>query len=294
MLRTLNKLSGFLLGIILYPLKSLFVNFLLAMGIVFIAGLVLTIIPALVGSLFYDKTEENKLPIAILSAVLTNLGLLIIVPPATVAVLIALAVESIKDIFSSARLGATEGYNEGLFYHVFKQALIAYLPFSRTLQRGINALNRNRTLNEEGLNNLRTDDIDFSQFGEDVPRSGSKVPDLFGPKEKNAVVFTPLTPVELQSLKGIVALQATLDRYTDLLERLTTLEQAMSAPRSEEGCLDYELVQDELTYTEMKTPCLIVKFYEYKPQPNELSPPNGKLFLEPPRLLTLTKISHHG
>ncbi|WED41853.1 hypothetical protein [Legionella cardiaca] len=286
MFRALNKVSGALFGIILYPIKSLLINLFLAALIVLTASILLVGLPLLFAYVAYSKAEMgSKLSSAIITGSLVGIIALVIIPPLTITTLIGAAVTTVKDIFSSIRLGATEGYAEGLIPHVLKQFLTGFVPFSRTLQTTAAVLHRiangggAEALNEEGLNELTDiDDIDYSQF-EDVPRSTNEVPseltdntEVTSNTTTTPNAFTPLSAEELQKAREISDLGDSLSQYEDLHKRLTALNEAIKKERIE-GMLDDSLIADELTHLEIEKPSLLIKLYEY--EPNKWKPVKG-------------------
>ncbi|ASQ46382.1 hypothetical protein [Legionella clemsonensis] len=208
MLRTLNKASGYIAGAILYPLNSLFINCLIATATVSIAMLILIGLPIHQASVAYNTATERKFISAILAGVNIAALVLIAVPFITGVTLVLEGFITLYDLVKSMRLGAKEGYENGLFNHVLKQAFGRVLIFS-TLSRILAD-----TLKP---NELSTRELALLQENVEIENTEYNIVDA------NQL----LSEEELDRAKTIPELKEIAKAYQDLLTRLKNLDEAI-------------------------------------------------------------------
>lgn len=229
MLRTLNKVSGYIAGIILYPLKSLFVNFLVAAATVSIATLILIGLPFYYARNAYNAADERKFSAAVFAGIQTAVYTLTIVPLFTGIALTIGSIVAIYDVVNSAYLGAVDGYERGLFYYVLKKAFTKFTVFSTSLDTISTLVNQRNTtpINQHALEELLVDsEMDYTNLV-DVPRPPKEVPELFETTEISASSDAFLTENEINEAQKITGLQAPLTQYKELYKRLSFINQAM-------------------------------------------------------------------
>ncbi|KTD18927.1 coiled coil protein [Legionella jordanis] len=270
MFKILDKFTGVVLGFILFPLKSLLIN------LVIMAFVLLTVVLALGFTPFIllAKFRSDNLLMTLLKTAMASLGAFVLIPTVAFFGFVFLVNQSITDVFKSIYSGVTEGYRLG-FRHILEQTYRGYDRFSPILRAihgraGGRFTRRGWGLHE--LTSLIADDTDYTQL-EDVPRSANPVPDLTGESQQTSQSFIPLTDEELEKAKAIaneelekakpitkLKLKTVIEQYESLLGRLNKLEEALSHERDEDGCLDDELIEDELIVNvSIKNPSLIVK-----------------------------------
>lgn len=273
-LRWLNKLSGAVVGAILYPIKSLIVNFLVACLTIFGVFLAVVGLPILFSVGVY--AIFNRLVPAILIGLVVGLIALIVAPAAVFISLFMLAFSTLRDLGRTFILGISDGFDKGLFFHVLRRSLFDFLIFSSTLQDRLFRVRiafvpaSNSPMSEEGLAalNAEGDDVDYTSLM-DVERSSQQF-DMTELEETSKVnrKFSPLTRDEIQLAQGIPSIQDALLRYNSLYERLDKLDQAMAA-RKEKGERNanepLENIEDEVvSRMDITEPELLVKKFEDK------------------------------
>lgn len=260
MLRILNKISGIVVGVLLYPLKSVLVNFFIAALSILLGLLIVFGFPPLVASVAYRKSGEKLTP-ALLVGFLAATVLIIAVPFVLLIKLTHQIFRGVRDIFSSIRLGAIEGYNEGLFFHVLKQAFTSVVIFSRSLQGIIVSLN-GLPENQNGISDEALVELEGNDYSNTADRrnNSSETPNL--QEQQTGSAFLPLTPAQLKLAEGITDLQVILEQYKSLYERLDNLDKAIVKRGSNDGQATEDF-DDELIYgLEIKNPALLVKQYQ--------------------------------
>lgn len=279
MLRSLNKIAGSFAGAILYPLKSLIISFLLIALTPLAAVAALFILPIAV---FILVGITNGLRAGI-KAALFFLAAVVVVSFLVLCGLVGLA---IRDLFSAVLLGITDGYKNGLFFHVLKHAVFDVLVFSTILRHVTMSLNQQSQVG--GPDAAVVDShvllyLMLSQNGflEPVPRSPNDVTGLSGVQDK--MEFTPLTADELSLAGRLPEIEESLRSYNALIGRLDKLDEAMEKRTSSTEELDDKLIEDELVaYMSITNPVLLVQQYKYQPPQLEGEEPKPAIWLTVP------------
>ncbi len=272
MLQQLNKIGGSVMGMMLYPLKSLFVNTGVVCLTLFLGLLTVTLIPIIIATVFYRNSNTNKFRDAFIAGALSFLALSLIAPVWLAVVLFKQLRYAVMDVFSNIRLGIIDGYDNGLFFHVIRQAFpfhegLVFSSYLRELVTNVNdfvaQFSVQHGLNQNQLNELNAEPVDYTNLP-DVPRTLNEVPDLSDPARLQRV-FTPLTDDEKTKARTLPALNDVLGKYQDLYDRLNKLDKAIAARLSQgnEGALDNKMITDEvIVEMEITDPCLLVKQFE--------------------------------
>lgn len=262
-LRTLNKLSGAVAGALLYPLKSLLVNAMIAAALLIVTILAALLLPLLTMVVSYRYTGKPFLALFLgVGIFFVSASLFCLLGP---LIFLGLAIAALADIRNHCLHGIRDGYAEGIA-HVARRALMSVVLFSRVLQIIVMAINQHR-MTPEGLAALRgASEEDFSHF-QDVPRPPNPVPDLTGDDDRRPACrdrFIPLTSDEVSRARGICDLKTVLDQYLSLYERLNSLDKAMTEARQKgDSSLDFD---DELCIIQIRSsPSLLLKQYEDSP-----------------------------
>lgn len=266
MLKFLNRVSGTILGVGLYPITSLVIN--LALGtVIFIVGALGSFIASFL--IFGSTWEQFEESYGFLRALL-QLGLIFIAPPIVFfgvvilagAALITLVALTFYDLFTSMVLGLKDGYEYG-FSGVVSDGIWSYDSIPHLLSSSIRLINRflKKTENEgpeatdNGLQKTANDGVDEGdeKFECDL-----------------------LSDEELEKASQFSELGLDLQRYKALFEKLDILDRAirvrslLGASTEELPEVEYNgvnmLVEDELIVSmPIYTPSLIVKQYEVEP-----------------------------
>ncbi|CEK10281.1 hypothetical protein [Legionella hackeliae] len=208
MLRTLNKVSGFAVGAVLYPLKSLLVNLFNAAATILIASLIFIIAPIYAAVKTYENDSDKKLSSALFWGIVTAFLAAFALTLITSLVLVVISVATIHDLFQSIRLGAEEGYKKGLFYHILNRALNNSLMFSIFLKTVYRHLFEINGLDDDQLAEL-CEGVDI-----DVDYRITDPSHLLSSKEIN-------------DAKEIVELGQTVAAYEDLIKTLMQCDKAI-------------------------------------------------------------------
>ncbi len=229
-LRGLNKVGGALVAAILYPIKSLIVNFLMAGVIFLLATLLLLGIPIIFVIAAYLATDS--LFAAIIFGLVAGVIMLIVAPIFAAYGLIRLSFYTILDLARCFIFGVSNGFEQGLFFHVLNRSVFDFVIFSYVLQDTMSRFRvtftpRNTEISPEELAELEAgDDIeannDIPDNLVDVERSPQEI-DSAQLEERNIEIrapFSPLTPEEMQLAQGLTRIQDALDRYNSLYDRL--------------------------------------------------------------------------
>ena len=194
--------------------------------------------------------------------------LLLIVPILCGAVLLTTPFHVVNDVFTSIRFGVVDGYENGLFFHVVKRALLEVTVFSKRVQDGIAIVNdwiasrqAQNGLNAEAMDGLyqQPNQENFSDLI-DVPRSANPDPGLRDPQQ-DGVTFMPLTAEELHLARGVATIEVVLEQYKSLFERLEKLDQAIAARGDGTGEL-VDIDDEVVSFMAVTKPALLVKLYE--------------------------------
>ncbi|CDZ79216.1 hypothetical protein BN59_03534 [Legionella massiliensis] len=270
MFRALNKFFGSLAGFVLYPLKSLIISLLLIALALILTAAALVGMPILAAIIFGSLAEENKLSTALIAGFVALGITLIVTPLVSGLVLFSLAAGGIKDFFRAAVFGLSDGYQNGLFFHVLWRSLSDFIVFNSNLRIAVAVLNamgssRVEGIDEQALAQLGDEnDVDFYAL-EDVPvvNQPNDFSDIVEqPSQVVKKVFKPLTSEELELARSQDSVSALLASYNDLHQRLTLLDEEIRN-RGTNHDADLATLEDELVvYTAIKEPALLVKQYQ--------------------------------
>lgn len=250
MLRTLNKIAGSAVGAVLYPLKALilsavfiFATLGLALGAIVILPIFFTVVAV--------ENSEDKFFSGLLTWLFTSFILLILVPLITLGLLVVEIYFGVEDFFKSLFLGFTDGFENGLFFHVLKRALFDFAVFNRGIAVIRTALNELSAQGSPGIN-----DDGLAELYQD-----------FNLSEKVNHSFEALSEVELEQARGIKELAKLVEKYESLHGRLSVLDAAMTSRTSEQDWLDDDVdnggVEDEVVSNmPILEPALLVKKYQ--------------------------------
>ncbi|KTD36276.1 hypothetical protein Lnau_1260 [Legionella nautarum] len=281
MLRTLNKISGAIVGFVVYPIKSAIINTALFAGTLVFATLVLFVLPIFAATDYYRTYPDSTLAKAIWRGMALGIVSLLLGIPFAIIILAAEIVFGVVDLIRSFWNGIADGYQEGLFFNVIKQIFFNFADCSLTLEL-IKQLNEKISQPYPPAH----DDLDVS--GEyaalDVPEENTfRVSNKEPPLDSAAysamiqetdpeVVFLPLSEKELELVQGRKAIKVLLENYRDLDARLTKLNEEIEKRRmqaSEEQINEAELTLDsdldQVAMSDIHQPILIVQMFEASP-----------------------------
>ncbi len=262
MLEFLNRLSGMIVGGVLYPLKSLLINVLIAAAGVVLAPFAWAAVPFLVFSGIYADMRGDilwTLIFAIPFGILGAVGGILLFPFFAVGAAAFHAAIAIFDLFRNFFNGLEEGIEEGLFNHVLSEGLLGLWRFSTVAEH----LGQEFGFAQEnsayaGAPPLPPFAID-THHGAESRVHGSSRAELNGsytaPEDSSL-----LTADELTQAGTIVGLTVVLERYNGLLMELQSLDSAIAA-REPGKPLDETFILDKLTGMEIDNPSLLVKQY---------------------------------
>lgn len=203
--RYLNSLSGAIIGLLLYSLKSLVINFLLGLVSFPIALLIFLIIPVLV-TLICNITYNMNILASIAMAIVATTIALVIIPVLLGYILARVAWGALTDFFRESIHGASDGFEKGIF-HVLKVVLLgSWLEINPLLQWILSSNNNS---------------ISLPPMQE---RDSSYFP---GPEPMTIDNYSLLTSEEIRLASSLPTLSMVLDRYNDLAQRIEKLDRAL-------------------------------------------------------------------
>jgi hypothetical protein len=266
MVQFLNRLSGVIVGGVLYPLKSLLINVLIAAAGVVFAPFGWASVPFWAFAGMYDDTHGDILE-TLIFGILASVAGLFLFPFFAVAAVITHAAVAIYDVFRNIWNGVEEGVEEGLFNHVLSEGLLGFWRFSTIAKQIGQAF---------GLvqDNVVFGDNQYVAPPQPQPQPQPEPPQhiFFEPRvlvsprgDLNGSYTAPdgfslLTADELSQAGAIVGLSVVLERYNSLLMELQSLDRAI-AERKPGHPLDDTFISDKLSGMEIDNPSLIVKQY---------------------------------
>jgi hypothetical protein len=227
-MRFLNKVSGGLLGSVLYPLKSIVVNvsFLFAfLTLAIVANLALPFFAAIYMLKKHHSILKSLTVLMLVFALLPLLSILV-----GVAFVVTLVPFSIKDFFINARRGLVDGSQQGLFFHVVRTAVYEFRMFSQLLDASIDkAQFIRRALSRGVAPAAQQSPYQYDTYFREVS------PQQMSP---------PLTDTELEAVKNTPALAVLLSRYQDLKASLDILDQAIKRRKKSKAALQLDEKND--------------------------------------------------
>lgn len=230
MLTMLNKISGSVLGSILYPLKTLFISMAFISATVLLALGGFLVFPFFLAMLPQSRHGESLFFKRFQVWLVSFLALLVLGPIIGAGLVIVQLYWALKDFFKSFVLGITDGFENGLFFHVLTRTLFDFQVFSSGLQ-----------CIERYLANMG--------YESPPPNRGYGV--YRAPPQPVQYI---LSPDEIEKARKIGGLAAELaEQYLDLNNRLAKLDQAMA----NEGVL----FNDEIDGEPIEKPALLIKQY---------------------------------
>ncbi|MFC3909590.1 hypothetical protein ACFORL_10970 [Legionella dresdenensis] len=265
----LNRIIGALLGLILYPVRSVLTNTVIIAATLLGASLLLIGAPLWVT---LALIKDGFIISGLIAGVATAIGMSLVFAPAA---LVALGTElflSIKDIFSQARKGLTHGFSTGVItvlstlftrdHFIFSGTLSLFADENNARNQGSLAVNRiiirrsRRVMNANDLAGLDEPvEMDFTQLQDVIPpeaRNNRAGVEIGSDTQPASQAFTELTAEELLYAKG--ALTSDASRYESLLKKMNDLDEAIRKGPDAEGELDG--IDDELVYGSVSKPAL--------------------------------------
>jgi hypothetical protein len=297
MLQTLNKISGAIVGSVIYPIKSAIINTALFAGTILFATFFILTFPIFVATDVYRKSATNKLANAILIGIGMGLLTCVVGILLTLVILAAEIVLGVSDLIRSFGIGIFDGYEKGLFFDTLNEFVFNFSRFSIVLgfvKYLIEITDEPfaQDIPDEAELTYNLDREDAFHPPEDIHSVVSnKEPPLneeayaaliqeTGPE----VAFLPLSTKELELVQGRKAINIIIDNYISLDARLTKLDAEIekrkihaSEQKIEEAALTLDSDLDEIMASDIVQPILVVQMFEVSPEQWSVVPASTKI-----------------